>query len=145
RGVVVDGREPTGEDVAAARAAVDAADVAIVGTRSARLFAPQADFVAAVLGWSKPVVAVALNEPYDLLAYPAAPTALATYGATPEMLDALAAVLAGEEAPRGRLPAGRRSTCCRRRPTRVSTSRSTASTASGRRRRRSNWPGSTSC
>ncbi|HEX5501493.1 MAG TPA: glycoside hydrolase family 3 protein [Thermomicrobiales bacterium] len=103
-GVVVDGRDPTPADLAAARAAVADADVAIVGTRSTRRFPAQAALVEAALGWGKPVVAVALNEPYDLMAYPAAQTALATYGATPEMLAALAAALAGEEAPRGRLP-----------------------------------------
>ena len=47
---------------------------------------------------------MALLDPYDLTAYPAAPTALATYGSTPELLEALAAVLAGAERPRGRLP-----------------------------------------
>ncbi len=104
QGVVIDGREPSGNDAAAARTAVDAADIVLIGTRAANRFPAQAAFVNAVLGWGKPVVAVALHEPYDLVAYPAVPTALATYGADAAMLDALGAALASEAAPRGRLP-----------------------------------------
>ncbi len=107
QGLVVEGRGPSEDQLAAARAAVDTADAVVIGTRSTRLFPGQAVFVEAVLGWAgpgKPVVAVALLDPYDLTAYPAAPTALATYGSTPELLEALAAVLAGDERPRGRLP-----------------------------------------
>jgi beta-N-acetylhexosaminidase len=102
--LVVPGNQPTPEDLVAVRAAVDAADVVLLGTRGANRFPAQADFVASVLGLGKPVVAVALADPYDSLAYPAAPTALAAYGADPTMLDALGAVLAGEETARGTLP-----------------------------------------
>lgn len=103
-GIVIDGGEPTGDDLAAARAAVEGADVVILGTRASNRFPAQAEFVNAALGWGKPVVAIALVDPYDSLAYPAAPTALATYGADAAMLNALGAVLAGEEEARGRLP-----------------------------------------
>lgn len=103
-GVVIDGQEPTAADRDAARAAVAAADVVLLGTRATGRFPAQAAFIDTVLSWGKPVAAVALSEPYDLLAYPATRTALATYGADPAMLDALGAVLAGEERARGRLP-----------------------------------------
>ena len=102
--VVVSGREPTADDLVAARAAVDAADVVLLGTRGTNRFPAQAQFVGAVLGWGKPTVAVALADPYDCLAYPQAPTALAAYGADRTMLAALGAALAGEEVARGRLP-----------------------------------------
>jgi beta-N-acetylhexosaminidase len=102
--LVVPGNQPTTEDYTAARAAVDAADIVLLGTRGANRFPAQADFVATVLGWGKPTIAVALADPYDSLAYPAAPTTLAAYGADPTMLNALGAVLAGEETARGTLP-----------------------------------------
>jgi beta-N-acetylhexosaminidase len=102
--VVVSGREPTADDLAAARAAVDAADVVLLGTRGTNRFPAQAEFVGAVLGWGKPTIAVALADPYDSLAYPQAPTVLAAYGADRTMLGALGAVLTGEERARGRLP-----------------------------------------
>ena len=104
QGVMVDGQEPTADDLAAARAAVAAAEVVVLGTRGTNRFPAQADLVRALLSWGKPVVAVALADPYDALAYPAAPTALATYGADRTMLGALGAALAGEATARGRLP-----------------------------------------
>ncbi|HEM62164.1 MAG TPA: hypothetical protein ENO24_07720 [Chloroflexi bacterium] len=52
----------------------------------------------------KLTVAVGLDSPYDLLAYPDVPTYLATYGRTPVSMQALAQVIFGLEAPRGRLP-----------------------------------------
>lgn len=92
------------EEIATARALVDSAGVVVVGTRSTRVFADQAEFVATLAGWGKPVVAIALNEPYDADTYPTVPTALAIYGAEPAMLAALTAVLAGDTPARGRLP-----------------------------------------
>ncbi len=96
RGVVIDGHAPTPADLAAARAAAEAADLVILGTRAAGRLPAQAAFANAVLVWGKPTVAVALAEPYDLAAYPAARTALATYGADPAMLAALADRLSDE-------------------------------------------------
>ncbi len=104
QGVMVDGQEPTAADLAAARVAAEAADIVVLGTRGTNRFPAQADFVREVLGWAKPTVAVALADPYDSLAYPDAPTALATYGADRTMLGALGAVLAGETDALGRLP-----------------------------------------
>jgi beta-N-acetylhexosaminidase len=45
-----------------------------------------------------------VRGPYDLLAFPEAPTYLAIYGANPPMLEALAAVFGGSARPTGRLP-----------------------------------------
>lgn len=47
---------------------------------------------------------LAVRGPYDLMAFPAATTCLASYGANPPALAALAAVLRGERKPGGRLP-----------------------------------------
>lgn len=102
--VILDGRAPTPDQIAAARAAVDAADVVAIATRGARLFERQAAFVREVLAWGKPVITLALNEPYDLMAYPEVSTALALYGSTSELLGAAVAILIGAETARGRLP-----------------------------------------
>ncbi|MFN8541248.1 MAG: glycoside hydrolase family 3 N-terminal domain-containing protein, partial [Thermomicrobiales bacterium] len=104
QGVVVDGRALTEAQRVAAHAAVTEADIVLLATRGANRFPAQAEFARDVLGWGKPVVTAALNEPYDLLAYPAAATALATYGDDPVMIAALGAALAGEAMPGGRLP-----------------------------------------
>jgi beta-N-acetylhexosaminidase len=47
---------------------------------------------------------VGLDAPYDLMSYPEVPTYLATYGRAPVSMQALALVLFGLEASRGRLP-----------------------------------------
>ena len=103
-GVILDGQGPTAGEIAAARVAVEGAEIVIIGTRATNRFPAQTTFVNAALGWGKPTIAVALADPYDSLAYPTVPTALATYGADPAMLHALGAVLAGEEQARGHLP-----------------------------------------
>lgn len=51
-----------------------------------------------------PVVVLAVVSPYDLRAFPAAPTVLTTYDDSRPMLEAAADVLAGRRAARGTLP-----------------------------------------
>ncbi|HEV2235980.1 MAG TPA: hypothetical protein VGR57_04880, partial [Ktedonobacterales bacterium] len=48
-------------------------------------------------------IAIAVHNPYDLLAYPGAGTYLVTYEHTAPAMNALAAVVWGERAPTGRL------------------------------------------
>jgi len=98
------GVAPTADDLAAARAATAGADLILLGTRGANRLPAQAAAIAAIRDWGLPLIAVALADPYDTRAYPTLPTALATYGADPAMLDALGAALLGELTPRGRLP-----------------------------------------
>ena len=50
------------------------------------------------------LIVVALDTPYDLLAFPDVPAYLATYGSVPASLQALAEVLTGASPVRGRLP-----------------------------------------
>ena len=52
----------------------------------------------------RPMIAVALDSPYDLLSYPEVSTYLATYGRAPVSMEVLAQVLFGGQVPRGRLP-----------------------------------------
>ncbi len=79
------------------------ADVVVVGTRNA-LQRPEQAHLVDTLQQEHPVIAVALDGPYDLLSYPEVSAYLATYGRAPVSMEALALVLFGLEAPRGRLP-----------------------------------------
>lgn len=64
----------------------------------------QRRLVAALLGTGKPVVVVAVRDPYDLAYLPGVTTYLATYSYTRAAMDALVRALHGELSPRGRLP-----------------------------------------
>jgi beta-N-acetylhexosaminidase len=103
-GVVVNAQQPTSAEIDAAVAVANGASVVVYATRSAPDYPGQVRLAATLLGTGKPVVAVALAEPYDAGAYPGVPTALATYGAEQVVLNALGAALAGEQPLRGKLP-----------------------------------------
>jgi beta-N-acetylhexosaminidase len=64
----------------------------------------QQRLVAALLATGKPVIVVAVRDPYDIAYLPGVSTYLATYTYTPAAMDALVRALHGELSPRGRLP-----------------------------------------
>lgn len=64
----------------------------------------QQRLVAALLGAGRPVVVVAVRDPYDIAYLPGVSTYLATYSYTRAAMDALVRALHGELSPRGRLP-----------------------------------------
>ncbi len=92
--------EPSGDDVERAVAAAADADVAVVGTITARK--AQGDLVRAVQDVA-PTITVALRTPFDLSLYPSSSTHVCTYGLLEPSLHALADALATGSAP-GRLP-----------------------------------------
>ncbi|TDD60138.1 glycoside hydrolase family 3 protein [Kribbella antibiotica] len=57
-----------------------------------------------LLATGKPVIVVAVQDPYDIAYYPAAPTFLATYGYAAVSMESLAKALYGEIKPTGKLP-----------------------------------------
>ena len=89
-------------EIAVAMQQVEQGRIALKFAKNERL--PQLDLVAAVVATRTPTIAVALRGPWDVAAYPAGATALATYSILPGSLDALAAVIAGNTAAPGRLP-----------------------------------------
>lgn len=101
---VVAGVMPTETEAALCLAAAQAADTLVVGTRSATLYAAQAEVVRRLLAVGKPTVVIALRTPYDLAAFPAATTYLATYGDATPSLAAVAAALVDAAMPSGALP-----------------------------------------
>ena len=101
--LVVEANPTAAEISAAAGMAADGRTV-VVATADARQNAGQAQLVRALLAAQAPVIVVGVSGPYDLMAFPAVPTYLASYGAVPPLLEALAAVLRGRVKPGGRLP-----------------------------------------
>ena len=93
--------EPSEEEIAVAVSQAAEHDYVVVGTIDAT--PAQTLLVESVLATGVPTVTVAMRTPYDLGAYPEAPTHVCTYGILPPSLDALAAALFGGSMP-GRLP-----------------------------------------
>ena len=79
-------------------------ELIILGTIDATTHRGQAELINTLLRKGKKVVAVALRMPYDLAAYPVAPTYLCTYSILPPATEALADALFGRISFRGQLP-----------------------------------------
>jgi len=96
------GTAPSAATVAQAVTAAQQADAVVVGTYN--VTAAQKTLVEQLVATGKPVVAVAIRNPYDVAQLPTVPAYLATYSWTDVELRAAARVIAGRAAPRGRLP-----------------------------------------
>jgi beta-N-acetylhexosaminidase len=95
---------PNEQEIASVVGRLHEYDMIILGTTSVHLNEGQAALAQTVLARHNRVMTVALRTPYDLLAYPQATTHLCTYSINPSAMKALAGVLAGQAAARGRLP-----------------------------------------
>ncbi|HEY8372190.1 MAG TPA: glycoside hydrolase family 3 protein [Pseudonocardiaceae bacterium] len=89
-------------DEAVARAG--GADLVVAVTSKAWADSGQQRLVRALQATGKPVVVVAVRDPYDIAHFPDVPVYLATYSFQRVSLDAAVRVLFGEVAPTGRLP-----------------------------------------
>jgi len=92
------------ERESALRAAA-AAEVVLCGTRDAYLWEDDRRLVTELVAGDRPIILVALRNPYDLEVLPAAAEAIATYADVPASLRALAEALTGRAGFPGRLPA----------------------------------------
>ncbi|QFZ23963.1 glycoside hydrolase family 3 protein [Saccharothrix syringae] len=97
------GSAPAEAQISAAARAAGNADLVVVLTNGLSRQPAQQALVARLLATGRPVVAVAVQNPYDV-AHTAAPTWLATYSYNPVALESLARVITGEVRPSGRLP-----------------------------------------
>jgi beta-N-acetylhexosaminidase len=79
-------------------------DLVILGTLNAFTQSEQAELVRAVLKAGIPTVVVALRMPYDLAAFPEAPTFICSYGILEPSMRALAGAIFEEIDFTGRLP-----------------------------------------
>lgn len=76
----------------------------VVGTYNAQFHAGQIELVELLLGLGKPLVVVALRNPYDLLAMPGVQAYVAAYESRPLALESAAQALLGLIAFQGKLP-----------------------------------------
>jgi beta-N-acetylhexosaminidase len=98
------GTAPTDAGIAAAVEQAKASDTVVVATNKASASAGQQKLVTQLLATGKPVVVVAVRDPYDIAYFTDAPTYLATYSTTAISMESLARVLFGEVQPSGKLP-----------------------------------------
>ncbi|MFE4052439.1 glycoside hydrolase family 3 protein [Streptomyces sp. YIM B13518] len=98
------GTAPSAATVAEAVAAARNADAVVVGTYNVTPASSQKTLVEHLLATGKPVVAVAVRNPYDVAHLPGVRAYLATYSWTDVELRAAARVIAGRVHPRGTLP-----------------------------------------
>ncbi|MFF3270329.1 glycoside hydrolase family 3 protein [Streptomyces chrestomyceticus] len=98
------GTAPTQELIDRAVTALHTQDAAIVTTYNVTASSSQRALVEALLGTGKPVVQVAVRNPYDIAQLPGVRAALATYSWTDVELRAAARVIAGRRDPEGKLP-----------------------------------------
>jgi beta-N-acetylhexosaminidase len=96
------GSAPTEAQIAAAEQAAAQADVVVLLTNSLSRQPAQQALLTRLRATGKPVVAVAVQNPYDV-GYDA-PTWLATYSYGAVSMESLAKVLYGEASPNGKLP-----------------------------------------
>ncbi|MFG2132283.1 glycoside hydrolase family 3 protein [Streptomyces sp. NPDC048751] len=98
------GTAPSPETITRAVTAAADADAVVVGTYNVSAAGSQRTLVERLLTTGKPVVAIAVRNPYDVAQLPSVKACLATYSWTDVELRAAARVIAGRVAPRGRLP-----------------------------------------
>ncbi|BFO21694.1 hypothetical protein SHKM778_80820 [Streptomyces sp. KM77-8] len=98
------GTAPSAAAVAQAVTAAGDADAVVVGTYNVTASSSQKTLVERLLATGKPVVAVAIRNPYDVAQLPGVAAYVATYSWTDVELRAAARVIAGKVNPRGTLP-----------------------------------------
>ncbi|MER6470109.1 glycoside hydrolase family 3 protein [Streptomyces collinus] len=98
------GTAPSAAAIDRAVAAARDADAVVVGTYNVTANSSQRTLVDRLLATGRPVVAVAIRNPYDAAQLTSVRACLATYSWTDVELRAAARVIAGRVSPRGRLP-----------------------------------------
>ncbi len=98
------GLDPRNAEIEAAVAVAAGCDRILVATQNAGAFSGQARLVKGLAASGKPVLVVALRNPYDLVAFPEVKTYLAAYSYQPCALQAASEVITGRLQPTGRLP-----------------------------------------
>ncbi|GHO42349.1 glycoside hydrolase family 3 protein [Ktedonospora formicarum] len=84
--------------------AIAASTALVVITVNANRYQPQGNFVKRLLEQEKPIIGIAVHNPYDLLAYPDLGTYLVTYEYTLPAFESALAILDGTQSARGKLP-----------------------------------------
>ncbi|MDT0462557.1 glycoside hydrolase family 3 protein [Streptomyces gibsoniae] len=98
------GTAPTAAAIEKAVTAAGDADAVVVGTYNVTATSSQRTLVTRLAATGRPVVALAIRNPYDVAQLPDATACLASYSWTDVELRAAARAIAGRVRPRGRLP-----------------------------------------
>ncbi|MFF1292154.1 MULTISPECIES: glycoside hydrolase family 3 protein [unclassified Streptomyces] len=98
------GTAPSAATIAKAVAAARDVDAVVVGTYNVSATSSQKTLVEQLVATGRPVIAIAVRNPYDVAHLPSVPAVVASYSWTDVELRAAARVIAGRAAPRGRLP-----------------------------------------
>ncbi|MER5749800.1 glycoside hydrolase family 3 N-terminal domain-containing protein [Streptomyces sp. NPDC002088] len=98
------GTAPSAAVIAQAVAAAADADAVVVGTYNVTATSSQKTLVEQLVATGKPVVAVAVRNPYDVAQLSSVQACLAAYSWTDVELRAAARVIAGRVVPHGKLP-----------------------------------------
>ncbi|MFB7112449.1 glycoside hydrolase family 3 protein [Streptomyces sp. NPDC056291] len=98
------GTAPSAATIDKAVAAAQDADAVVVGTYNVTAGSSQKTLVQRLVATGRPVIAVAIRNPYDIAHLPTVPAHLAAYSWTDVELRAAARVIAGQVRPHGRLP-----------------------------------------
>lgn len=98
------GTEPAAAAIERAVAAAGAVDAVVVGTYNLNATSSQLTLVRGLLDTGRPVIAIALRNPYDVARLQGVQACLASCSWTDTELRAAARVIAGRVRPRGRLP-----------------------------------------
>lgn len=101
---LVTGLRPSGQQVADAVAQATAHDLVIVTTYSAWKYPQQQDLVTALRATGKPVLVVALRDPYDIAVLDGIESYLATYSPNAVAIESALRVIRGQNPARGLLP-----------------------------------------
>jgi beta-N-acetylhexosaminidase len=95
---------PSDAQIATAVQKANASDLTVVTAGKAWADAKQQKLVHQLVATGKPVVVVAVQDPYDIAYFTEAPTYLTTYSYGAVALTSLTSVLFGDVAPQGKLP-----------------------------------------
>ncbi|MGW4041766.1 glycoside hydrolase family 3 protein [Streptomyces sp. NPDC004721] len=98
------GTAPSAATADKAVAAAQDADAVVIGTYNVTAGSSQKTLVERLVATGRPVIAVAIRNPYDIAHLPTVPAYLAAYSWTDVELRAAARVIAGQVRPHGRLP-----------------------------------------
>ncbi|MFE0514450.1 glycoside hydrolase family 3 protein [Streptomyces sp. NPDC058964] len=98
------GTAPSAATITKAVTAAQDADAVVVATYNVTAASSQKTLVERLVGTGRPVVALAVRNPYDVAQLPTVPGCLASYSWTDVELRAAARVVAGRVNPRGKLP-----------------------------------------
>jgi len=95
---------PSSSEIGALSERLAKYDIVVLGTINATVHPGQAELVKKLLKQRTQLITVALRMPYDLAAYPEAPTYICTYTILPPAMEALAEAFFGRIAFTGTLP-----------------------------------------